>query len=548
MFQLKRYLSIKNLEIPKVVWIIAAFAFMLRIWGIWYGLPLQLNVDEPSFVSGVLGIKYDLNPGRFDWPSLYFYINAGFYFVFSIIKIFISLLTNIPEEAYSSTAYFLISRFLSVTFGTATVLAVYVLGKEVFGSKQVGILSALILSVIPVHVYESHLAKLDVAHAFFIAVAVYWIWQIYKIGDLKSYLWAGVWIGLSTSVKYNSALIFMSVIIAYFLRMSERTETDVLKKYWSIEDIKKAFYAGLISIVTFFIGTPFALIDFDTFFSNERGVGALWQFENVGSVAWSEYPSELYETFSQMFYSDLGLSLWIVFSLMLISFVFFNMRSKGYVFMLLPTVLISLYITRLDRSPSHYFIMLMPYYVPALANFILNINNALRNVGVKVGLGALTAVILSFSLWNSVEADILLSRTDTRYLADKWVKENINESDFVYVIGEELEVVTFKKDETAQIKKLDREVFEDTGRMRDFYLIVGIEGVTAEDLTTGDRDPEFLPGNSKPILENAELLFTTNNNWRYGPPIHIFYVTKVTTELEERAEEEMKKLLEQNQN
>ena len=517
-------------NIPKTIWGIFFVALVLRFWGIWYGLPLQLNVDEPSLVSGTLSLKENLNPGRFDWPSLYFYINAVFYGIFSLIKPLLTLIFKIPDENFSSASFFIISRSLSAVLGSLTVIIVYFIARKIF-SHKVGIIAALLLTFLPIHVYESHLAKIDIAHTFFVTLAVYFIWNIYKAGSKWSYLISGILIGLATSIKYNSFLLAISVLLAYLLRRSEIQEKSFLKKYFNAEHIRYMLLAGILSIVVFYMVTPFALIDYETFFSTEQGVGAMWQFQNVGQVEWPLYSAEVYETFVTMFRGDLGFTLWVLFSVLLILFLFFNKRGKEYTFLLLPTVILTFYISRLDRSPSHYFLMLIPFYIPALAKFICDLYEGFSKMKYlrEVPLYLFVAIILLPSFWSVLKSNYMLSRQDTRNLAYNWAKDNLDENkDFLFVIGEELSVVEFKRNETLKVKKLDREGID--YRMAPFFVLIGVEGVNKSQLLEGDRDPGNLEGNSEPILKYADLLFSVDNDLRFGPPIHIFKVNQVEAE------------------
>lgn len=516
-----------NLNIPKSVWIIFIVALVLRFWGIWYGLPLQLNVDEPSLISGTIGLKESLNPGRFDWPSLYFYINAAFYAVFALIKPILTAVLKIPDDSFSPASFFLISRSLSAILGSLTVIVLFLIGRKIF-SYRVGMISALILTFLPIHVYESHLAKVDIAHTFFVALSVYFIWNIYKYGNLRSYILSGAMIGIATSIKYNSFLLAISVVQAYFMRQAELTDMSFLKRYIDLKRIKYALIAGLLSVVLFFLGTPYAILDHETFLSDERGKGAMWQFQNVGSVEWPQYPSEVYETFVTMFRADLGYVIWILFSVLVVLFLFFNKRNKAYNFLLFPTVIIALYVSRLDRSPSHYFLMLIPFYVPALSAFIAEIYDWIKNLKVFkwVLLYPLVLVLLIPSMFDVVRSDYMLGRQDTRNLAYNWVKDNIDENnDFLFVIGEELAVVEFKRNETEKIKKLDKDGI--SYKEAPFYVLIGVEGIRKEQLIQGDRDPGDLEGNSEPILKYADLLFVADNKDRFGPPIYIFKVNQV---------------------
>jgi hypothetical protein len=516
-----------KLNIPKTLWGIFIIALILRFWGIWYGLPLQLNVDEPSLVSGTLSIKHNLNPGRFDWPSLYFYINAAFYGAFALIKPILTATLKIPDDSFSPAAFFLISRSLSAVLGSLTVIVVFMIGRKIF-SHRVGMIAALLLTFLPVHVLESHLAKVDIAHTFFVALAVYFIWDIYKKGNKWSYIMSGILIGIATSIKYNSFLLAISVLQAYLMRRSESQEADFIKKYFDWKSVKYMLLAGLLSIVVFYMGSPFALFDYKTFFSTERGQGAMWQFQNLGKVEWADYPAEVYETFVTMFQNDLGYIIWILFSVLLLLFLFFNKRSKAYNFLLFPTILISLYITRLDRSPSHYFLMLIPFYIPAIAAFVNEIYNWMT--GMKylkfIPLNIFLLFILAPSIWSVLKSDYMLSREDTRNLAYNWVIDNIDpEKDFLFVMGEDLAVVEYQRNNTEQIKKLDKDGIH--YKEAPFFVVIGVDGVKKEQLTEGDRDPGNLEGNSEPILKYADLLFYAENENRFGPPIYIFKVNQV---------------------
>jgi hypothetical protein len=53
-------------------------AFLLRLWGINFGLPYLYHPDEPGYVTIAQNIfkTGDLNPHFFNYPSLFFYLNA----------------------------------------------------------------------------------------------------------------------------------------------------------------------------------------------------------------------------------------------------------------------------------------------------------------------------------------------------------------------------------------------------------------------------------------------------------------------------------------
>ena len=517
-------MQINWVTFPKFVYYCFFLGFLLRVFGIWFGLPLQLNIDEPTLISSVLALRQNINPGHFEWPHLYFYINFIFYLIFGLIRKIVSVVIGSPWLYENPSPYFLISRSLSAILGSLTIFSVYGISKEMF-SKKVGKISAFILAVLPVAVYEAHLAKMDTANTFFTAVAVYYIWKVYKKGDLRSFIYAGIWIGLSTSIKYNAALLFLPLLIAYLLK------GEKLLNFFKLETLKKFLMSGISSVVAFCLGTPFAIVDYKKFFSAERNVGALWQFQNVGQVEWANFPTEIYNTFFVMYRWQLGFFLWIIFLILVILFLFFNKRSKEYIFLLLPTIFFSLYISRLDRSPGHYFLFLIPFYVPAVSAFISELYElSIKKVSLlkRLPVSAFILLILSTSIVSILRDDFLFARLDTRVTAFKWVKANLDDSvDFLYVTGEELKSVPFQKNNTEKIKKIDRSLIK---MNPPFYIAIGVEGVTKDDVLGGDRDPASLSGNSGPILRGSILVFDQDNKWRLGPPIYIFKVLNIETD------------------
>jgi len=500
-------------SVPKIVWLITFVAGLLRFLGIWYGLPLQLNMDEPTLISSVVGLKDSLNPGHFDWPHLYFYINAIFYAMFSIYKKIFSVV--IEENAF--VPLYIISRGLSAFFGTISVVAIYFLGKEIV-NKKVGIISSLFLAFLPIHVYESHFAKVDVAQTFFSIVSVFFIYKIIKNPTWKYFILSGVFIGLTTSIKYNGALLFLALFIATIMSVSK------FRDLFSLDYIKKVVLSGIISLITFVIGTPYALLDFKTFWSNEYAVGVLWQFKNVGHLSIAEYPASFVNTFFVMFRNDLGLIFWVTLLLLLFLFLFFNKREKNYTFLLLPFFAISMYITRLERSPSHYFLFLIPFYIPALAMFFNEMVNSVYKLIPKlkiINFKLFLLIFMSTSVFASVLYTVKFFREDTREMAYWWVRNNLDDSkDFLYVTGEPLRFIPFQKNNTKKIPKVDRSSIQEVP----MYIVIGVDGVTKEDVTSGTLDPKSLKGNNEPILDDADLVFEAQNDLRFGPPIYIFHV------------------------
>jgi len=110
-----------------VIITILFMAFLLRIWGIDYDLPYIYHPDEPGYIiiSQNIFKTGDLNPHFFNYPSLFFYINAfayiPYYLVGKLIGIFrtpgdivppLSLAMGVTRAPMPSAV--LLGRFITV--------------------------------------------------------------------------------------------------------------------------------------------------------------------------------------------------------------------------------------------------------------------------------------------------------------------------------------------------------------------------------------------------------------------------------------------------
>src|SRR3989344_8309710 len=108
------------------------FALAVRLVGINHGFPFIFHVDEPAVVRSALGLRFDPNPGHFDWPHLYFYLNYFLYFLFIKFRAFLQILNlrAAVEDIFpllwrDPLIFYVISRSLSAIMGAFTVIPVY---------------------------------------------------------------------------------------------------------------------------------------------------------------------------------------------------------------------------------------------------------------------------------------------------------------------------------------------------------------------------------------------------------------------------------------
>jgi hypothetical protein len=273
------------------------FALLIRLWGVWHGLPYIYSVDEPALVRAVLGLRFDPNPHHFDWPHWHFYFSFLFFGLFYKARIAWQVWgwRPIMEAAApilwnDGAIFYLLLRLLSVLMGALTVIPLYLAGKIVLGTNKKAFLAAMLFSVTPFLVENSKYALIDVPATFWVAWSLWFAVRVFKSPSLKNYLLAGFLGGLATSTKYNAVLLLGLLFLIHLGRLPLKESLGLLKSL-KIRSLLKTLGAGwwklglaaLVSVTAFFLGTPYALLDWKTFTNAESSTGALWQVARGGN-------------------------------------------------------------------------------------------------------------------------------------------------------------------------------------------------------------------------------------------------------------------------
>ncbi len=393
------------------------FALLVRLWGINFGLPygVYFRPDEYIIVNFALSFgKGDFNPRWFMYPTLQMYLTFALYGTYFIILLILGLVRTAGDFAnfyyLNPGSFYLIARLLSSFAGAATVISLYYLGKRAY-SQRTGLLASLFLAFAFLHVRDSHFARLDTLMTFFLVLAFIYVLRLSISGEIKDYLLAGMFAGLSISTKYPAGVILVPTVIAHFFANSKKWRDPKL-------------YLLLLSMVFFFsLGTPFAFLNFPIFVKNLLNQFAInkngWGL-NLGLGLW-------YNLVFSLRYG-LGLPLLIA-SLSGVALAIWRHQKKELLF--LSFILIYYLINGLGKSLFvRYMIPLVPFLCLMAAeacNYFLNFLAPLKIS--KFLKQTVTLLLISIILSSSVHSlcwhNWLLSQKDTRILAKEWIEANI---------------------------------------------------------------------------------------------------------------------------
>lgn len=238
-------------------------ALFLRVWAVDYDLPYIYHPDEPGYIMISQNIfkTGDLNPHFFNYPSLFFYINALAYVPYYLfgklvgvlhspndIQPVITLIMGVTRAPMPTTV--LLGRAVTLCFGMGAVGLTYLVGKRITGRTAVGISAALMVAISPAHVWHSRLITPDTFVMFFSLATLLVTILIYQQGKTWQYIAAGICVGLTASSKYNGGLIILPLLIAHLLRYGKTAFKQ-----------PNLYLALLFCGIGFFATTPYAILD-----------------------------------------------------------------------------------------------------------------------------------------------------------------------------------------------------------------------------------------------------------------------------------------------
>jgi len=390
--------------------LIVLAGFVLRVWGINFGLPFLLHQDEPIVVNHALAYGTgDLNPHFFAIPPLTSYLLFIIYGAYFLIGKLFGIFPTIEAFAISflkdpSIFYILGRLFIGVIPGTLCVFFTFRLYKKLFNSACGALFSALIMAVSFITVSDSHYIYTDMLLCLFIIIAVIKFIDLWKNPCFLNYLCAGAFMGIACGIKYNAAVLIAPYAAAHFLAK---------KRVVSI----KSFFAGVLaSIIVFIVVNPFSLLDF-RFFMNSI-------FGQAGASGYTGFSHHIVYSL----YEGTGLFV-LMCGFLGIMVMAVRDKAKSVIFLGFPVAFYA-HLVFLSQHFPRYAVTLMPFFAISAGYFIFECIMPT----LKKKLIAHTVIILSLlcilpTALKSVKANTLLLSEDIRIESAKWVEDNISIND-----------------------------------------------------------------------------------------------------------------------
>jgi len=403
-----------------ILLLILALAFILRIAGVNYALPLTVVADEPAHLYGPLQMLESrtllpgLHPEEF-LQKLYFppYLSYLFLPFVSLVLGIWFLIVHVPLETFKHlvaldpTYLFLVARFLSALAGTGAVYFVYKAAKNIFRDEHPALLSATALAFSYLHVDFSHWGR----HWSFVTLIfalVIWVLSRSDISPKYKYLSVAPLAGVGFGINYQAGIAAIFILL-WFLLIDKMSIRQALKTRWVWEisvcflvliGIVIALYPQNLSVIS-----PQAVVKYSA--DEPTGLfGFFWSYYFYFKLLLFSEPALLI---------SLLVGLWIAYR---------NKLSRRFavVSILFTVIYVAIFYLGFHLQ-GRYILMLYPLFA------------IIGGYGLwKMGKWP-SVLLLSFMLLTVLRFDQLLIRGDTRTQAREWIFENVPEQTSVAVLA-----------------------------------------------------------------------------------------------------------------
>jgi len=380
---------------------ILTLAFILRIWGVRFGLPFLYHADEPIVVNHALAFGMgDLNPHFFKIPPLVSYLLFICYGIYCVAGWGVGLFHSVRDFEqlfyFDPSTFYLIARLVfGVFLGTVSVYALFRLVRRL-GDTRTALWSSFFLAVNFLHVRDSHYIYTDVPLLLVLLLGFLVIFRVSENpSSWKNHLLAGGVIGLAVATKYNGVFL----VIPYLWICLRCVPWKQWLTFWFLA----VFAAG----ATFCILNPYAILD-RAFFLKELSEQSI---ANSGGLPWLHH----------LTYSLAGALGWpmLVLALLGAFLAFFgkDMRSQAI------AVFVTVYYAVLccfGQPYDRYVLPLIPFMVILAAEVLTRLK-----VKSRLFFWILIPFVVLPSVIKIIHWDRLMAAPDVRTIATEWVEANI---------------------------------------------------------------------------------------------------------------------------
>ncbi|MDD5529668.1 MAG: glycosyltransferase family 39 protein [bacterium] len=406
--------------------------FVLRLWGINFGLPELFHADERWFIYDIFyamthkGHVLLYGYGNFI-PYIFGSIYGVYYIVLKIAGVLKTPFDFLVFYIKDPSSIYLIARFIFVIIGSVSIFAIYLLGKKLY-NKWIGLIAAFFLAFAFLPIHQSKFLKGDTLGTFLLLFAFYFFIVAIEKVAVRKYIIAGIFMGLAIASRFTLYVVPLIFIIIFFIP-PKLTRDNISMP------LKHCLIFIITTVVVFLITTPSLIFEFSNFTSD-----LMWQVHNQKDpwVKPGNQPVWLFYI-TEHLGKGMGLPLLITGIIGILSSVcnyakkYINKKNivlseKMELGIVIFLVLFFAVVLSHSQNFERYVIPVVPFIILFSAKFIYQLVSKL-----KVSTYMKVVLMCSVLLWcavpnilNAIKYDYLISNCeDTRNIAKAFVEKNI---------------------------------------------------------------------------------------------------------------------------
>lgn len=386
---------------------ILSIGFILRIWGIGFGLSYQFHQDEPIVVNHALAYGTgDLNPHFFAIPPLTSYILFFIYVLYFFIGKIFGIFQNPDDFALAffkdPTMFYSLGRiFIGVIPGTLCIIFTYKLCKKFFHKENTALFTSALVAFNFLSISDSHYIYTDMLLSLFVVISMIRIMEMFNKPVLKNYIICAFCIGISISIKYNVALLLAPFLAAHIISFSKKRTSNI-----------RLITSFSIIMLTLFVANPFAFLDFRFFLSALKDQSGASSY-----IGWLHH-------LKYSLYESVGIILLITGFFGLFT-ILLKEKEKAFIFLSFPMAFY-LHLVFLSQPFARYVLVIIPFFAISAGYFIFEyLLPLIAGRSVRLFITCFFMLPFIFLFMKAIKLDILFTAQDTRIETAKWIKENI---------------------------------------------------------------------------------------------------------------------------
>jgi hypothetical protein len=273
-----------------VIYILLGIVFVLRLPGVFDGLPAVFNSTEYLLAKIALnmGAQRTIDPGIYIYPTFFTYVLFFIYSCFFVISYIVGIYADVYEFALQyltdPSVFYILPRIFNLILSILTVLIMYLLLKRL-ASERIARYASFLMLFSSYLTENSIISTADTLLVLFSTLTILYYYRLHDYPTQKNFFICGLFAGLAIAAKYNAGFLVVGLIFSGIISR-EKTRLKFLK---IISISLLGTFVGFFIMNPLWLLYPFRFIEgfqlvtaqMFTAVSAEKGIMYIWEITRL---------------------------------------------------------------------------------------------------------------------------------------------------------------------------------------------------------------------------------------------------------------------------